>query len=73
MTCDQFEQRYPDIAESIHESSYQQPSKPKGKAKGHSGRAKLSSKVRFEGDSGDFDEEMRESDELVDDSSSYRA
>jgi len=78
MTCEEFELRYPEIAESQHEFSYKQPARPK--PKGHSGSVrKQSTKVRhsgFDDTENDeiYDQEMLEdSEDVVDESSSYRA
>jgi hypothetical protein len=80
MTCDEFEKRYPEIAESVQENSYVKPKAKQAKSRGNSKKVSHSFKVRkpvaedgaSRTDSEDSDG-MNDSEELVDESSSYRA
>lgn len=80
MTCDEFEKRYPEIAESVQENSYCKPAVKSAKSRGSCRKVSHSFKVRKQRtedgasitDSEDM-EGMNDSEELVDESSSYRA
>ncbi len=62
------------MAESLHDDSYQKPKKPKSKPKDQATRARSSNKAHLEdSESESFDEERGDSEDLIDESSSYRA
>jgi hypothetical protein len=80
MTCDEFEKRYPEIAESVQENSFVKATVKQAKSRGSSRKVGHSFKVRkpVAADGGSITdsediEGMNDSEDLVDESSSYRA